>query len=181
VQHQGGLLLLRLDRDEPHRWPRHRLTDRRRIIRIVLAAFEVGCRFGGACLLFPLPDASPPGVNVPSLSNLHAERRALSGPYLSRFDSGLAVLGSSDIAVSGSCGFVSRARRDSRIASCLCILSESSMRNSGYFFSSLNSRLSVRFVGSFASAAAISGIDLIVSSRTLFVRRPVPCWSARQL
>src|SRR4030095_2527710 len=40
VQHQGGLLLLRLDRDEPHRRPRHRLTDRGRIIRIVLAAFE---------------------------------------------------------------------------------------------------------------------------------------------
>jgi hypothetical protein len=42
ARHQGGLLLLRLDRDEPHRRPRHRLTDRRRIVRIVLAAFEIG-------------------------------------------------------------------------------------------------------------------------------------------
>jgi len=41
VQHQDSLLLLRLDRDEPHRRPRDRLADRCRIIRIVLAAFEV--------------------------------------------------------------------------------------------------------------------------------------------
>ncbi len=42
VQHQGGLLLLRLDRNKPHRWPRHRLADRRRIVRIILAALEIG-------------------------------------------------------------------------------------------------------------------------------------------
>src|SRR6516165_4746402 len=42
VQHQGGLLLLGLDRDEPHRRPRDRLADRCRIIRVVLAAFEIG-------------------------------------------------------------------------------------------------------------------------------------------
>ena len=42
VEHQGGLLFLRLDRNEPHRWPRNRLADRGCIICIVLAAFEVG-------------------------------------------------------------------------------------------------------------------------------------------
>ena len=42
VQHQGGLLLRRLDRDKPHRWPRHRLADRCSIVRIILAALEVG-------------------------------------------------------------------------------------------------------------------------------------------
>jgi hypothetical protein len=35
MQHQGRLLLLRLDRDEPHRWPRDGLTDRSRIVRVV--------------------------------------------------------------------------------------------------------------------------------------------------
>ena len=42
VQQQGSLLLLRLDRNKPHRWPRHRLTDRRCIVRIILAALEIG-------------------------------------------------------------------------------------------------------------------------------------------
>ena len=42
VQHQGGLLLFDLDRHKPHRWPRHRLADRRRIVRVVLAALEIG-------------------------------------------------------------------------------------------------------------------------------------------
>ena len=32
--------------DEPHRWPRDRLADRRRIICIVLAAFEIGLHVG---------------------------------------------------------------------------------------------------------------------------------------
>jgi hypothetical protein len=42
LQHQGGLLLLGLDRNKPHRWPRYRLEDRGGIIRIILAAFEIG-------------------------------------------------------------------------------------------------------------------------------------------
>src|SRR5262245_60331530 len=42
VQHQGSLLLLRLDRNKPHRWPRHCLADRRRIVRVVLATLEIG-------------------------------------------------------------------------------------------------------------------------------------------
>src|SRR5262252_4647463 len=42
VQHQGGLLLLRLDRNKPHRWSRHCLADRRRIVRVVLATLEIG-------------------------------------------------------------------------------------------------------------------------------------------
>ena len=42
LQHQGGLLLLGLDRNEPHRWPRHCLADRRRIVRVVLATLEIG-------------------------------------------------------------------------------------------------------------------------------------------
>src|SRR5262249_31368446 len=40
--HQGSLLILALDRDEPHRRSRHRLADRRSIVRIILAALEVG-------------------------------------------------------------------------------------------------------------------------------------------
>src|SRR5215469_14012657 len=42
VQHQGSLLLLRLDRNKPHRWSRHCLADRRRIVRVVLATLEIG-------------------------------------------------------------------------------------------------------------------------------------------
>jgi len=42
MQHQGGLLLLGLDRNKPHGWPCHRLADRRRIVRIILAALEIG-------------------------------------------------------------------------------------------------------------------------------------------
>ena len=42
VQHQGGLLLLRLDRNKPHRWSRHCLADRRCIVRVVLATLEIG-------------------------------------------------------------------------------------------------------------------------------------------
>src|SRR6266446_10009012 len=42
VQHQGSLLFLRLECDEPHRWSRDRFADRRRIVRIILAALEVG-------------------------------------------------------------------------------------------------------------------------------------------
>ena len=42
VQHQHGLLVGALDRDEPHIGPRHRLSDRRRIVGVVLAALEVG-------------------------------------------------------------------------------------------------------------------------------------------
>jgi hypothetical protein len=39
---QPCLLLLRLDRHEPHRRSRHRLADSCRIVRTVPAAFEVG-------------------------------------------------------------------------------------------------------------------------------------------
>jgi len=42
VQHQTSLLLLRLERNEPHRWSRDRFADRRSIVRIILAALEVG-------------------------------------------------------------------------------------------------------------------------------------------
>lgn len=42
VQHQGSLLFLRLDWNKPHRRSRDRLADRCRIVRIVLAAFEIG-------------------------------------------------------------------------------------------------------------------------------------------
>src|SRR5262245_41274378 len=42
VQHQGSLLRLRLERDEPHRRPRDRFADRFSIVRVVLAALEVG-------------------------------------------------------------------------------------------------------------------------------------------
>ena len=42
VQHQSRLLLLRLDRHKPHRRPRHRLADRRRIVGVILAALEIG-------------------------------------------------------------------------------------------------------------------------------------------
>jgi hypothetical protein len=40
--HQRSLLFPGFYRDEPHRWPRHRLADRRRIVRIVFAALQVG-------------------------------------------------------------------------------------------------------------------------------------------
>src|ERR1700691_5601952 len=42
MQHQHGLLVGALDRNEPHIGPRHRLADRRRIVGVVLAALEVG-------------------------------------------------------------------------------------------------------------------------------------------
>src|SRR5262249_7576255 len=42
VQHQASLLLFRLDWNKPHRWPHHCLADRSRIVRIVLAALEIG-------------------------------------------------------------------------------------------------------------------------------------------
>ena len=41
MQHQARLLLLRLRWHKPHRGPRHRLADRCRIVRIVLAALEI--------------------------------------------------------------------------------------------------------------------------------------------
>jgi hypothetical protein len=37
VRHQRGLLVLALDGDETHVRPRHRLADRRRIRRVILA------------------------------------------------------------------------------------------------------------------------------------------------
>jgi len=37
VQHQHGLLIRTLDRHETHARPRHRLADRRRVDRIILA------------------------------------------------------------------------------------------------------------------------------------------------
>ena len=42
VKHQHGLLIGALDRHEPHVGARHRLTDRRRIERIVLAPLDIG-------------------------------------------------------------------------------------------------------------------------------------------
>ena len=42
MQHQASLLFLHLDRHKPHRWPRHRLADRCRIVGVVLAALEIG-------------------------------------------------------------------------------------------------------------------------------------------
>jgi hypothetical protein len=44
VQHQHGLLIGALDRHEPHVGARHGLADRRCIVRVVLAAFDVGFR-----------------------------------------------------------------------------------------------------------------------------------------
>jgi acyl-CoA reductase-like NAD-dependent aldehyde dehydrogenase len=41
VQHQAGLLF-RFYRNKPHRRPRHGLTDRRRIVGVILAALEIG-------------------------------------------------------------------------------------------------------------------------------------------
>src|ERR1700730_1026607 len=65
-----------------------------------------GCRFGGACFLFPLPHALPlpPGVNAPSPSNLHAGCRAASHPYPSCFDPGSAVFGSCGFCLKGTPG-----------------------------------------------------------------------------
>ena len=83
-----------------------------------------GCRFGEACLHFPLLHASPAGGNVPSLSKFSADVSAC--PHSSSFDPGTAF--------SGSSGFVSRARRSSRNISCRCVLSESALRNLLYFF-----------------------------------------------
>jgi hypothetical protein len=40
-QHQGGLLLSGLHRHEAHRRPAHRLAQRLRVCRIVLAALDV--------------------------------------------------------------------------------------------------------------------------------------------
>ena len=42
MQHQARLLLLGLRWHKPHRGPRHRLADRRCIVRVVLAALEIG-------------------------------------------------------------------------------------------------------------------------------------------
>ena len=42
VRHQRGLLVFALDGDETHVRPRHRLADRRRIRRVVLAALDIG-------------------------------------------------------------------------------------------------------------------------------------------
>ncbi len=42
MQHQARLLLFGLRRHKSHRWPRHRLTDRGRIVRVILAALEIG-------------------------------------------------------------------------------------------------------------------------------------------
>src|SRR5262245_58781297 len=41
------LLLLSLDRHEPHRWPRHRLADRRSISRTILRTSYVGFHVRG--------------------------------------------------------------------------------------------------------------------------------------
>src|SRR5437762_8717336 len=42
VQHQHGLLIRTLDRHETHARPRHRLADRRRVDRVILAPLDVG-------------------------------------------------------------------------------------------------------------------------------------------
>src|SRR6516164_2813074 len=42
MQHQAGLLLFGLRRHKPHRWPRNRLTDCGRVVRIVFAALHIG-------------------------------------------------------------------------------------------------------------------------------------------
>src|ERR1700735_3434335 len=42
MQHQRSLLFPRFNRNKAHRWPADRLTDRCRIVRIILAAFEIG-------------------------------------------------------------------------------------------------------------------------------------------
>jgi hypothetical protein len=42
MQHHDGLLLSRLDADEAHGRPGHRLADRLRICLVVLAALDVG-------------------------------------------------------------------------------------------------------------------------------------------
>src|SRR5581483_245943 len=42
MQHQDRLLLFRFGRHKTHRRPRHRLADGRRIVGVVLAAFEIG-------------------------------------------------------------------------------------------------------------------------------------------
>src|SRR5271154_4729188 len=41
MQHQYGLLIGRLDRHEPHRWPCHGLTDRRCVGSIVFRPFDI--------------------------------------------------------------------------------------------------------------------------------------------
>jgi len=48
VQRQDRLLSRRLDRDKPHRRPRHRFRDRLRVTRIGFAPLDVG--FGGISL-----------------------------------------------------------------------------------------------------------------------------------
>src|ERR1700722_6261833 len=42
MQHQCSLLFPRFNRNKAHRWPADRLADRCRIVRIILAAFEIG-------------------------------------------------------------------------------------------------------------------------------------------
>src|SRR5258708_5136825 len=68
-----------------------RAAPRRQSFGIFDRLILEGCRFGGAWFLFPLPHALPlpPGVNAPSLSNLHAGCRAANHPYPSCFWSAL--------------------------------------------------------------------------------------------
>src|SRR5260370_28920936 len=42
VTAQATLLPFRFYRNKPHRWPRHCLADRRRIVGVVLVALEIG-------------------------------------------------------------------------------------------------------------------------------------------
>ena len=44
VQHRHRLLIRALDRPQPHVGARHGLADRRRVVRIVLAALDIGLR-----------------------------------------------------------------------------------------------------------------------------------------
>src|SRR3984957_13551201 len=78
VRHQCGLLVLALDGDETHVWPRHRLADRRRIRRVILAALDIGLHVNRRREFHLVAHrAKPPRPIMRRAASLHADRARL--------------------------------------------------------------------------------------------------------
>ena len=78
VRHQRGLLVLALDGDETHVRPRHRLANRRRIRRVILAALDIGFHVNRRREFHLVAHrAKPPRPIMRRAASLHADRARL--------------------------------------------------------------------------------------------------------
>ena len=78
VRHQRGLLVLALDGDETHVRPRHRLANRRRIRRVILAALDIGFHVNRRREFHLVAHrAKPPRPIMRRAASFHADRARL--------------------------------------------------------------------------------------------------------